>query len=198
MNRVKTSLKPKMIRSLVCLVLAVFVLLVHAPQSATGTIYYSASKQNRTALDSPPVILQSGTAGNSTIYLNGTSARVSVRAAYGYNDSSNYNHVLRMTENHGTNWKVRLRTYDQSNIERLNNCSIFIYNGSNSTQITISNGSYSQQTGPWYDLTASDTEFIWMHVEASSTGTSCVYVYLEILVPSITTYAQHIVTFVIT
>jgi hypothetical protein len=103
-----------------------------------------------------------------------------------------------MNETQGANWKIRLSAYGQSNIGRLTNCSIYIYDGSNSSQIVISSGGYSQQTGPWYDLTASDTEYIWMHVEASSTDTSYIYVYLEILVPNITTHAQYILTFVIT
>jgi hypothetical protein len=121
-----------------------------------------------------------------------------VRLVYVYTASPDYNYLLRMTENHGVTWKVRLRAYNQANIGRLSNCSIYIYNGSNSTQIIISSGSCTQQTGPWYDLTASDIECIWMHVEASSTDISYVYVYLEILVPNTTTYSQYVLTFVIT
>jgi len=118
-----------------------------------------------------------------------------VWAEYGPGD---FNYVLNMTENHGFNWKVRLSAYDNSSIARLNNCSIYIYDGSNSTQIVILNGAYDQQTGPWYDLAASDTEYIWMHVETSSAGTSYVYAYLEIRVPTATTYARYIITFEIT
>ena len=197
MNVVRTNLNRKMIRRVIWLALTIFVLLVHVLQSATGTTYYSAIKQNYAVLGSPPVILQAGTAGSSTIYANCTSAKVSARV-YIYNASSTYNHVLKITENHVTDWKIRLRAYDQSNMGRLNNCSIYIYDGSNSTQVAILNGAYTQQTGPWYDLAASDIEYIWMLVEASSAGTSYVYVYLEILVPNITTYAQYTLTFVIT
>jgi hypothetical protein len=109
-----------------------------------------------------------------------------------------FNHVLKMIEKHDSNWKVRLKAYDNSSITRLDNCSIYIYDGSNSTQIVILNGAYQNQTGPWYDLNASDTEYIWMRVETSSPGTSYVYVYLEILVPSKTIYARYIITFKIT
>jgi hypothetical protein len=109
-----------------------------------------------------------------------------------------FNHVLKFVEKENSTWKVRLAAYDQSNIARLNNLTIYIYDGSNSTQIVILNGAYNQQTGPWYDLAALDTEYIWMHVETSSAGTSYVYVYLEILVPNITTYARYIITFKIT
>lgn len=106
-----------------------------------------------------------------------------------------FNYVLNMTENHGSNWKVRLSAYDNSSLTRLDNCSIYIYDGSNSTQIVILNGDYENQTGPWYDLAASDTEYIWMHVETSSIGTCYVYAYLEIRVPTATTYARYVIAF---
>ena len=91
-----------------------------------------------------------------------------------------------------------LKAYDNSSITRLDNCSIYIYDGSNSTQIIILNGDYENQTGPWIDLNASDTEYIWIHVETSSAGTSNVYVYLEIRIPNTTTYLQYKITFEIT
>ena len=81
---------------------------------------------------------------------------------------------------------------------RLDNFFIYIYDGCNSTQVLISNGAYDKQTGPWYNLNASDTEHIGMHVETSSAGTSYVYVYLEIKVPKTTIYARYIITFEIT
>jgi len=106
-----------------------------------------------------------------------------------------FNYVLKFVEKDGSNWKVRLKAYDDSGITRLDNCSIYVYNGSNSTQIVIFNKAYQNQTGPWYDLAASDTEYIWMHVETSNPGTSAVYVYLEILVPNTTVYARYIIKF---
>jgi len=112
--------------------------------------------------------------------------------------TEDFNYILKMVENHGSNWKVRLKAYDNSTLTRLTNCSIYIYDGSNSTQIVILNGLYQNQTGPWYNLNASDTEYIWMHIETSSAGTSYIYTYLEILVPNTTTYTRYIITFEIT
>jgi hypothetical protein len=137
----------------------------------------------------PPVILEEGTAGNRTIYTNGTSAKVSVTG------QGDFNHVLKFIEKDNSSWKVRLSAYDQSNITRLKNCSIYIYDGSNSTQIVILNGTYKNQTGPWYDLNASDTEYIWMYIEAPSDETFHIYTYLEIKVPDKTVYARYIITF---
>ncbi len=115
-----------------------------------------------------------------------------------YQAISDFNYVLNMTEKDSSDWEVRLKAYADSNKDRLENCSIYIYNGSNSTQIIILNGVYDQQTGPWIDLNASDTEYIWIHVETSGVETSRVYAYLEIRVPNTTTYAQYILTFKIT
>ncbi len=172
--------------------LALFFFFCLLLQNVAGIAYYSLLTASSTAVSSPPVELQEGTAGNSTIYANKTSALVSVGS------SGDFNYVLNMTEKHGFSWKIRLKAYDCSSITRLDNCSINIYDGSNSTQIVIFNGVFESQTGPWYDLNTSDTEYIWMHVETSSAGTSYVYAYLEILVPDKTTYARYVITFEIT
>lgn len=124
--------------------------------------------------------------------------KIDVTLLHVWTSKGDFNYVLRLTENHGLDWKVRLKAYSQSNMGRLVNCSINIYDGSNSTQIVILNGAYSQQTGAWYDLAASDTEYIWVHIERSYTGTSYVYTYLEVLIPNTATYAQFILTFAIT
>jgi len=49
-------------------------------QNGAGSKYYSPTKEPRTTVAEPSVILQSGTAGTSTIYANSTSAKVSVAA----------------------------------------------------------------------------------------------------------------------
>jgi hypothetical protein len=175
--------------------------------SGEGYLTYVSAGTNETKLlsiDINPQFYVSN--GNAKIKITGVKTTTTqylqranqVKLAYDYNVSPNYNYVLRISENHGDNWKVRLRAYDQSNMERLSNCSLFIYDGSNSTQIVILNGVYSQQTGSWHDLAASDIGYIWMHAEALSTEISYVNVYLEILVPNTATCAQYIITFVIT
>jgi len=109
-----------------------------------------------------------------------------------------FDHVLKAVEVDSSDWEVRLYAYNDDNKGRLTNCTIYIYDGSNSTQIIILNGLYDQQTGSLYDLLASDTIYFVMHVETSTAGTSIVYVYLEIFVPSTTVYARYIITFEIT
>ncbi|MCK4477215.1 hypothetical protein KAU88_01650 [Candidatus Bathyarchaeota archaeon] len=112
-----------------------------------------------------------------------------------------YDYVLRVNNTATTeSWEIRLKKYAEANIDRLENCTIYFHNSSDGTsrQIYIQNGLYINQTGPWYDLGDSETIYIAMTVGANSTGTSCVYVYLEILTSSTTTYSQCIITFEIT
>ena len=109
---------------------------------------------------------------------------------------ANYDYVLKIVNQVTDAWKIRLKAYNQSNIGRLSNCTIYFYNGGGvSRQIYILNGAYSQQFGNWYDLTGLSTVYIAMTVSATSTGTSYVYAYLEVLVPDTSTYNLMIITF---
>jgi hypothetical protein len=124
-----------------------------------------------------------------------------IRLVYSYNSSSNYNYVLKIVNQVSDSWKIRLRVYSQSNIARLNNCTIYFHNSTDGTsgQIYIISGSYTQQTGPWYDLPSSPAErYVSLTLEASSSETSYVYVYLDVLVPDKTTYVQYVLVLEIT
>jgi len=188
---VKYSRKFRGVQKSIWGALAILIVLGFLLQNVAGSAYYSLLMESNATVTSPPVELQDGTAQNSTstIYMNSTSAKVSVEG------QGDFNYILSFVEKNSFNWKVRLSAYDQSNITQLDNCSIYIYGGSNSTQIVILNGNYNQQTGPWYDLNASATEYIWMHIEAPSGETFYIYTYLEILVPDTTVYARYIITF---
>jgi hypothetical protein len=77
----KISLDHKNIRRSVWLVLILFVLFGYSLQSVAGSAYYSMVKQAYATVSSPPVILEEGNcSGTSTIYSNGTSAKVNVTA----------------------------------------------------------------------------------------------------------------------
>ena len=108
-----------------------------------------------------------------------------------------YDYVLRVNNTDTDSWKIRLKKYSDSNISRLQNCTIYFHNSTDGTssQIYIQNGLYTNQTGPWYDLGDSETIYIAMTAATNSTGTSSIYTYLEVLIPNTTTYAQYIITF---
>ncbi len=111
-----------------------------------------------------------------------------------------YDYVLRVNNTVTGSWEVRLKKFDHFTIGRLQNCTIYFRNATNanSTQIVIDNGSFSQTEGSWYNLTSLETIYIAMTVEASSTGTSYIYAYLEIRTPNTTTYLQYKIAFEIT
>lgn len=178
------------------LVATLFVLLGFLFPNVGGNTYFALLMEPRTTVSSPPVVLQAGTAGNSTIYMNGTSVRISAVAPIP--TPANYDYVLKVVNNVSDPWKIRLKAYSQSNIGRLNNCIIYFDNASDgfSGQVYIVNGNYTQQTGPWYDLPASPAErYIAVTLQANNSDVSYINVYLEILIPDKTTYAQYILTF---
>ena len=111
-----------------------------------------------------------------------------------------YDYVLRVNNTEADSWQIRLKKYADSNIDRLQNCTIYFYNSTdgNSNQIEIQNGVYINETGPWYDLGDSETIYIALTVQANSIGTSSIFTYLEVRKPSTTIYAQYIITFEIT
>jgi hypothetical protein len=109
---------------------------------------------------------------------------------------ANYNHVLKIVNQVADTWKIRLKAFGQSNIERLSNCTIYLFNGGGvSRQICILNGMYSQQFGNQNTLTSLSTAYIAVDVLSKSTGTSFIYVYLEVLIPETSTYNLMAVTF---
>lgn len=126
--------------------------------------------------------------------VQGTTSPCKIQFNYLASIPQDFDYILKVI-NEGPNLrKIRLNAYSDTNIGRLDNCTIYFYNGGGSSQIVIIDGSYEKQVGTWYDLAASDTDYIAIHVEAYP-GVSYIYVYMEILISNTTTYAQYIITF---
>jgi hypothetical protein len=178
--------------------------------SGQGYQTYISSGSNETKLlsiNTSPQFYSSN--GNAKIKVTGILSTTTqyqqktnqVKLVYSYNSSSDYNYVLNIVNQVSDSWKIRLRAYSQSNIARLNNCTMYFRNASDGTlgQVYIISGSYTQQTGPWYDLPSSPAErYIALTLDASNSEVSYIYVYLDVLVPDKTTYAQYVLTFEIT
>jgi hypothetical protein len=191
----KYNMYAQKMRQSAWLVVTLFVLLGFLFQNVVGNTYFALLTEPYTAVTSPPVILQAGTAGNSIVYINDTSARISAVAP---STTTNYDYVLKVINRASDPWKIRLKAYSQSNIGRLGNCTIYFRNASDgfSGQVYIVDGNYTQQTGPWYDLPASPAErYIVVTLQASNSEVSCINVYLEILMLDKTTYTRYILTF---
>jgi len=177
--------------------------------SGEGYTNYTSSGSNETtdlSINTNPQFHTSS--GNAKIKVTGVLTTNStyqqetnqIRLVYKYDASPSYDYVLRVNNTVTDSWEIRLKKYSDSNINRLQNCTIYFHNSTDGTsnQIIIENGSYINQTGPWYDLGASETIYIAMTVQANSAAISYVYAYLEIRTPNTTTYAQYVITFEIT
>ena len=192
----RKSLDHRRIRRLIWLVLTVFVLLGYSLQSVVGSVYYSMMMQAYGTISSPPVILEEGTAGSSTIYTNSTSAKVSVDST-----TETYDYVLEVVNQVAGNWTVNLQVYDNSNISRLSSLNISLHDGASSNQITVSGGSIVKFEGESYNLPGGSGSIIYITVsnlQASTGGISYLHVYLKILVPDTFTYSLYMITFEIT
>ena len=110
-----------------------------------------------------------------------------------------YNYVLQVVNQVGINWTIYLSTYNSSNIGRLSNCTISFHDGSQSNQILISGGVITQSSGSQYTLPSSSTIYISIsNLEASSAGTSYLYVYLRILPSNMSPFNVLHITFQVT
>ena len=164
-----------------------------SPTTSAST-YASLLEQPSAAITPPAVVLQEGTAGNSTIYANSTSAKVSVAAP-----SSAYDYVLSVVNQATSDLKINLRVYGSSNIGRLSNATISFHDGTLSDQIVVSDGNITQSQGALYNLAGNATICIEIsNLQASTADTSYLYVYLKVLVPNTTTYSLYVITFEIT
>lgn len=175
--------------------LILFVILV---VSVNGSVWNSLYCQALpVSCETPKVILQSGTAGTSIIYTNNTSAKVSVVAPAPV--PSSYDYVLKVVNQVLDVWNASLKVYNSSNIARLSNMTISFHDGTSSDQIIINNGTITQSQGASYDLTGNATIYISIsNLQATTTDTSYLYVYLKILVPNTSTYNLFIIVFEIT
>ena len=107
-----------------------------------------------------------------------------------------FDHVLEVVNQASDAWKIRLKAYDQTNIERLFNCTIYFHDAvETSRQIYIYNGTYEQQWGSWYDLSGLSTVYITITVSAVNPGTSYVYACLEVRIPNTSVYNFMLIAF---
>jgi hypothetical protein len=119
---------------------------------------------------------------------------------YSVGSPSTYDYVLKVKNNQVADaWKVNLKAYDSSNIARISSTTISFHDGTSSDQIIISGGVITQPEGALYDLAGSTTIYIKMsNVQAPTSGTSYIYVYLKVLKPNTSVYSLFIITFEIT
>jgi hypothetical protein len=93
--------------------------------------------------------------------------------------SNNYDYILSATSQKTYDQNITLTLNNYSNINRLNNCTVWFHDGVQSVQIKIINGVVTQNSGQNYLLAASSSRYIAVYVEQNSVGTSTLYLRLE-------------------
>jgi hypothetical protein len=145
--------------------------------------------QTSTLVDPPPLILQN--VNNSFIYTNNTSAKVTVPSG------AELDVLQIINQTSDNNWQLQLIKYNEVDITRLTNCTIWFHNeAETSIQIKIIDGIYNQTSGNLYNFT--NNTHITITATTNATGTSLIYTYLKILKPDTLTYSLYIITFEIT
>jgi len=111
-------------------------------------------------------------------------------------ETYDYNYVLKVVNQIANNWTVNLKVYDSATINRLSSLNISLHDVTSSNQIAVSGGSIVKSEGPPYNLAGNATIYISIsNLQATTTGTSYLYVYLKIQVPNISTYILYVITF---
>ena len=180
--------------------------------SGEGYLTYTSAGANETKLLSINTNPQFYTsAGNAKINITGVLTTTTqyqqeinqIKLDYSYGAPATYDYVLKVVNQvpPPDAWNISLKVYDSSNINRILNLTISFYDGASSDQIIVGNGNITQPEGRLYNLpggVGSTVKISMSNLQASTSGTSYLYVYLKILVPDTTTYLLYIITFEIT
>lgn len=140
----------------------------------------------------PLVILQNGTNNVSIIYMNDTSAKISIDATP---TASTYNYSLNITNNNASLWEVRLEYFDYPG-QNYTNSTIILHNDTTSLwQIEIE-GENINQNNTYYNLTNTSTIYIGVqNLVENSPGTTVLSTHLRIKNPNTTIYTLYTITF---
>jgi len=90
-----------------------------------------------------------------------------------------YDYILKIISNKDYDQQVRLRLYDSSAVDRLENCTIWIHDGETTLQINITNGIIYNDSGEWITLPANGELYIAIYCRELYSGTTTLHMWLE-------------------
>jgi len=137
--------------------MTLIVLLGFMINSVAGSSYCSLLMEPNTSVTSPPIILQSGTAGTSTIYANSTSAETSV-SGYGYDFVDNNSSDVDLNANKGTHSNFTAQKYGPDSIYDMLTEENTEGNGEG-TGYPIQNMNFTSDTSSWSFVIVSGSDF---------------------------------------
>lgn len=139
----------------------------------------------------PSVILESGANSTSIVYVNKTSATITIDANV---TQLTYNYSLNIINNNA-DFLVRLECFNASNITRVNATIILHNNSTASNQITINSQGLSQ-SDEYYIFPGNSTIHIGIKdLVENSTGKTVLHVYLRIKAPDTSIYTLYVIVF---
>ncbi len=151
------------------LLVAILLILVGSSKGAGASSYYSLIKETQTTVTPPSVILQNGTAGNSTIYTNNTSAKV-YNIPAGTEETSTY---------YPSSNTTLTGTYASGNLSSLQmvDTDYFVTNSTPTEWATLTirpnaDGTFTAWTGTYTDVDETEQDGDTSYVSATATGLS--------------------------
>jgi len=177
----------------VILTVALLLCLGYLAVSVLGTVSDFMYLYSNSSYETPLVVLEDGSDQISTVYADGTSAKIAIDAT---GVSSTYNFSLNVVDYNASLWEVTLEHFSYTDLSLVNVSVILHSNSTLSDQITVSGGNINQ-TGNYYNLTSNSTIHLGVTdlVENSVVGTTVLQTHLRIRVPNTTTYTLYIITF---
>jgi hypothetical protein len=178
--------------------------------SGEGYLAYTSTGANATkilSINASPQFCTSG--GCAKINVTGVNSTITefqqkinqVELTYEYGASPTYDHVLKVVNQAADNWTVNLQVYDNSSISRLSSLNITLHDGTSSSQTAISGGSIIKSEGEPYDLPGGSGSTVCISIsdlQATTSDTSYLYVYLKIRAPDTSTYSLFVIAFEVT
>jgi len=157
-----------------------------------GNSYSINLSQSSSKIDQPSLILQEGTDNVSIVYMNETSAKITIN----FNASqSGFNYTLNISNNSPNSSEIKLEYIDGSGLNCTNATIILHDNNFSLSQIIISGGNITQET-PYYYLASNATIYIGVqNLICNINGTTILHTNLKIKTPNKTIYALYEITF---
>jgi len=176
------------------ILLTLFIFVMHSAKLVFCDSYNLICLDTTNSCYTPQIILEKGLNNTSTIYSNGTSAKISIDANA---NTLTYNYSLNIVNTDIDTWQVRLEYFKCLNISKVNATINLHDNSTSKWQITFNGGNISQNED--YFILASTAT---MHIgianlieNSSPLEKTIISTYLRIKTPNTSIYTLYVITF---
>lgn len=178
--------------SAVLLVLTFLIFSLNSLYSVKAHPYSIRISQSSSKIENPTVILQEGIDNVSIVYMNKTSAKITINVN---TSQPTFNHTLNILNNSPNSSEVKLEYVDGSGLNYTNATLILHDDSFSLSQILIEGGNISQNT-LYYNLAGNSTIYIGVqNLVGNISGTTILHTYLQIKELNKKIYALYEITF---